>query len=104
VMYLGEIVEQGPVDSVLSQPRHPYTQSLMSAVPEIDAVGLRKRIRLKGDLPSPINPPAGCKFHTRCPLAVDACRTAIPKAEIVAEGHVAACHRLHENLSLLEEA
>ncbi|WP_343082345.1 oligopeptide/dipeptide ABC transporter ATP-binding protein [Ostreiculturibacter nitratireducens] len=104
VMYLGEIVEMGPVDAVLSHPRHPYTQSLMSAVPEVDAVGHKTRVRLKGDLPSPLKPPAGCKFHTRCPLATDACRTTAPKVETVAKGHVAACLRLSENLSLLEDA
>ncbi|WP_347313375.1 ABC transporter ATP-binding protein [Defluviimonas sp. SAOS-178_SWC] len=102
VMYLGEIVEMGPVDSVLSRPRHPYTQSLMSAVPEVDAVGHKNRVRLKGDLPSPLNPPSGCKFHTRCPLAIDACRSKAPMIETVGEGHVAACHRLAEHLSLLE--
>ncbi len=102
VMYLGEIVEMGPVDSVLSRPRHPYTQSLMSAVPEIDTVGRKSRVRLKGDLPSPLNPPSGCKFHTRCPLAIDACRSKAPLTETVGDGHVAACHRLAENLSLLE--
>ena len=102
VMYLGEIVEMGPVDSVLSRPRHPYTQSLMSAVPEVDAVGHKSRVRLKGDLPSPLNPPSGCKFHTRCPLAIEACRSKAPVTETVGDGHVAACHRLAENLSLLE--
>jgi peptide/nickel transport system ATP-binding protein/oligopeptide transport system ATP-binding protein len=104
VMYLGEIVEMGPVEAVLSQPRHPYTQSLMSAVPEVDHPGHRTRVRLKGDLPSPMNPPSGCKFHTRCPLATEVCRSAPPRTEDVGSGHVAACHRLQEKLSLLEEA
>ncbi|MCH8466554.1 MAG: ATP-binding cassette domain-containing protein [Roseinatronobacter sp.] len=104
VMYLGEIVEMGPVDSVLSRPRHPYTQSLMSAVPEIEPSGKAQRVRLTGDLPSPLNPPAGCKFHTRCPLATDICRVRKPVTETVAQGHTAACHRLDENLSLLEGA
>ncbi len=103
VMYLGEIVEMGPVDSVLSQPRHPYTQSLMSAVPEVDHTGPKARVKLVGDLPSPLNPPSGCKFHTRCPLAVEKCKISVPQIEPVAEGHVAGCHRLGENLSLLEE-
>ena len=102
VMYLGEIVETGPVEAVLSRPRHPYTQSLMSAVPELDARGSAKRVRLTGDLPSPLDPPAGCKFHTRCPLAIAACRSAAPETEEVGPGHVAACHRLAENLSLIE--
>lgn len=105
VMYLGEIVEFGPVDSVLSAPRHPYTQSLMSAVPEIEHAGEKKtRVRLAGDLPSPLDPPAGCKFHTRCPLAVDKCRVETPKGESVGVGHIAACHRISENISLLDVA
>ena len=104
VMYLGEIVEMGPVDAVLSAPRHPYTQSLMSAVPDVDHPGHAQRVRLTGDLPSPLNPPTGCKFHTRCPLAVDRCRSEAPKSEDLGGGHLAACHRLHEKLSLLETA
>ena len=103
VMYLGEIVEMGPVEAILARPRHPYTQSLMSAVPEVEAQGRRARIRLTGDLPSPLHPPAGCKFHTRCPLALDICRSAAPVRETVGEGHIAACHRLGEDISLLED-
>jgi len=101
VMYLGEIVEMGPVEAILANPRHPYTQSLMSAVPEVENAGRRARVRLKGDLPSPLRPPPGCKFHTRCPLAVDKCRSVVPVTESVGPGHSAACHRLGENLSLL---
>jgi oligopeptide/dipeptide ABC transporter ATP-binding protein len=104
VMYLGEIVEMGPVEAILAQPRHPYTQSLMSAVPEVEAKSKAQRVRLTGDLPSPLNPPSGCKFHTRCPLATDICRTLKPVSETVGKGHMAACHRLDENLSLLEGA
>ncbi len=103
VMYLGEIVEMGPVEQVLANPRHPYTQSLMSAVPEVDHAGRRKRVRLTGDLPSPLKPPSGCKFHTRCPLATEACARTAPKTETVGPGHSAACLRLAENLSLLDE-
>jgi len=103
VMYLGEIVEMGPVDAILARPRHPYTQSLMSAVPELEAAGRRNRVRLKGDLPSPLAPPPGCRFHTRCPLAIDVCRRIAPPREIVGQGHSAACHRLNENISLLED-
>lgn len=102
VMYLGEIVEMGPVESILARPRHPYTQSLMSAVPEVEASAQTQRVRLSGDLPSPLNPPSGCKFHTRCPLATDICRQRAPDTESVGIGHTAACHRLAENLSLLE--
>jgi len=100
VMYLGEIVEQGPVETVLAGPRHPYTQSLMSAVPEVESTGPRTRVRLTGDLPSPLDPPSGCKFHTRCPLAIDICRSRAPQRESVGPGHDAACHRLHEGLSI----
>lgn len=78
VMYLGEIVETGPTREVMQAPRHPYTQALMSAVPRVHPQARRQRIVLKGDLPSPIHPPAGCKFHTRCPEAMDRCRTEAP--------------------------
>lgn len=104
VMYLGEIVETGPVAAVLDHPRHPYTQSLLSAVPEIGAKRAKGRVRLQGDLPSPLNPPKGCKFHTRCPLAIPVCQTRAPENQSVGAGHVAACHRLDENLSLLDGA
>jgi oligopeptide/dipeptide ABC transporter ATP-binding protein len=73
-------------------------------VPEIGAKRARGRVRLQGDLPSPLNPPPGCKFHTRCPLAVPACRTLVPETRGVGPGHSAACHRLEEGLSLLEGA
>ncbi len=104
VMYLGEIVETGPVAEVLDNPRHPYTQSLLSAVPEVGPRRDRARVRLQGDLPSPLNPPKGCKFHTRCPLAIPLCQTRAPENRTVGPGHVAACYRLDENLSLLEAA
>lgn len=93
VMYLGEIVEQGPARQVLAHPRHPYTKALLSAVPQVEKTdGGQKRIRLEGDLPSPIDPPNGCKFHTRCPDAVDRCRTEIPKDIEIAPSRRAACH------------
>ena len=101
VMYLGEMVELGPVESVISNPRHPYTQSLMSAAPDVDQPGKRNRVQLKGDLPSPMNPPSGCKFHTRCPVAIAICKTEIPATESVGEGHQASCHRLGEAISVL---
>ena len=69
VMYLGRIVERGKVDEVLGNPKHPYTQALLSAVPTIDLASRREIIRLQGDLPSPVNPPAGCHFQPRCPQA-----------------------------------
>jgi oligopeptide/dipeptide ABC transporter ATP-binding protein len=93
VMYLGEIVEVGPTRDVMRDPRHPYTQALMSAVPRVEAHARRQRIVLKGDLPSPIAPPAGCKFHTRCPNAMPRCATQAPPAVAMnADGsHQASC-------------
>jgi oligopeptide/dipeptide ABC transporter ATP-binding protein len=93
VMYLGRIVEEGPTDQLLSNPRHPYTVALLSAVPEPDPSAQRGRIVLRGDLPSPSNPPPGCPFHTRCfhPLKNEHCRTAVPQLRQV-EGTLAACH------------
>ncbi|MNL52708.1 putative D,D-dipeptide transport ATP-binding protein DdpF [compost metagenome] len=100
-MYLGEIVEMGPVEKVLANPRHPYTQSLMSAVPDVDHPGKRARVRLTGDLPSPQFPPPGCKFHTRCPLATERCRSEVPERHELGDGHTAACHLIPDNVSIL---
>jgi oligopeptide/dipeptide ABC transporter ATP-binding protein len=94
VMYLGEIVEFGPARRILESPQHPYTQALLSAVPRVDHVGRHERTRLDGDLPSPISPPAGCKFHTRCPLAFDRCRSEAPQQVRFSDGRTAACHLL----------
>jgi peptide/nickel transport system ATP-binding protein len=92
VMYLGKIVELAGKKALFAQPRHPYTQALLSAVPQ-PVPGLRRqRIILKGDLPSPASPPAGCRFHTRCPYAFDRCRVEEPVLEEKAPGHWAACH------------
>ncbi len=90
VMYLGRIVEEGPVDAVLESPRHPYTQALLSAVPRIEAGGERRVIRLEGELPSPANPPRGCHFHPRCPSAMPECRENYP-AESGTEEHRVRC-------------
>lgn len=93
VMYLGELVEIGEANEVYQQPQHPYTQALLSAVPEATPDREKERILLKGDLPSPQNPPAGCKFHTRCPLAEEICRVKKPELKRVSEdGQMAACH------------
>jgi oligopeptide/dipeptide ABC transporter ATP-binding protein len=92
VMYLGEIVEIGPVREVLDRPKHPYTEALISAVPRVDAPGGRARIRLAGDLPSPLDPPPGCTFHTRCPRVMDICRRVAPGETSLGPDHVVRCH------------
>jgi dipeptide transport system ATP-binding protein len=91
VMYLGRVVEQGPRDEVFAMPRHPYTRALMSATPTVDAASRRTRIILKGELPSPLNPPTGCAFHPRCPLAMARCRVEAPVLLPHGSGRVA-CH------------
>ena len=92
VMYLGRIVETAPSRQLYSAPKHPYTEALLSAVPIPDPSVKRKRVRLKGEVPSPINPPSGCHFHTRCPLAKDVCSKEVPPLKASAEGHLVACH------------
>jgi peptide/nickel transport system ATP-binding protein len=92
VMYLGRIVEHGDVGEVLAGPKHPYTQALLSAVPVVESGAGRNVIRLQGDLPSPVNPPAGCHFHPRCPQAFDRCRNEYPGDSRFTASHTAACH------------
>lgn len=92
VMYLGHVVESAPSKTICRAPQHPYTQALISAVPEVDPDSKRKRIILPGDVPSPINPPSGCPFHPRCPIAVARCKTDVPKLREIAPGHWASCH------------
>lgn len=94
VMYLGKIVELGETRNLFSNPKHPYTQALMSAVPIPDPhkERLRKRIPLKGEIPSPIDPPKGCTFHPRCPIAQERCRVEVPQLRTLKNGSVASCH------------
>jgi oligopeptide/dipeptide ABC transporter ATP-binding protein len=92
VMYLGKIVEIADRAALFAQPQHPYTEALLSAVPVPDPDAAKKRIILRGDVPSPINPPSGCRFHTRCPYAFDRCKTEEPQLQQVRPGHSAACH------------
>jgi oligopeptide/dipeptide ABC transporter ATP-binding protein len=95
VMYLGRIVEIGTTEAIFGDPRHPYTKALLSAIPEPDPNRRHAHIPLSGDVPSPIHPPAGCHFHTRCPVVEDRCRSgAYPRMVEATPGHHAACHLL----------
>jgi oligopeptide/dipeptide ABC transporter ATP-binding protein len=92
VMYLGNMVELAPVKKLYKEPKHPYTKALLSAIPRPEVNKKRERIRLDGDIPSPANPPKGCPFHTRCPIAEEKCKQVIPEWKQVDEEHYAACH------------
>jgi oligopeptide/dipeptide ABC transporter ATP-binding protein len=94
VMYLGQIVEIGPKDDVLASPQHPYTKALIAAAPIPDPRARRERILLEGDVPSPLNPPSGCRFHTRCPFVMARCKQDEPGLREIAPGRLAACHLL----------
>ena len=96
VMYLGSMVELAESYELCNHPIHPYTQTLLSAVPLPDPEKnkTRQRILLEGDIPSPINPPSGCRFHTRCPYATDRCRREMPQLKAYGSDHFAACHKL----------
>jgi oligopeptide/dipeptide ABC transporter ATP-binding protein len=100
IMYLGRIVELGATEGLFEQPFHPYTEALLASLPLPDPAMRRKRLILKGAIPSPINKPSGCAFHTRCPYVQDRCRVEVPEARAIAPGRVVACH-FAEQLSLL---
>ncbi len=92
VMYLGQIVEQSPTDELYDNPLRPYTKALFSAAlpshPDIQ----REEIELQGEVPSPINPPAGCRFHPRCPFAMEKCAVEVPQLKDMGTGHLVSCH------------
>jgi oligopeptide transport system ATP-binding protein len=96
VMYLGNLVELAESNELNKNPLHPYTKTLLSAVPVPDPAKSRsrKRIILEGDIPSPMNPPSGCRFHTRCPYGSPRCKEAVPELRELSPGHFAACHLL----------
>ena len=94
VMYLGSLVEFGSKDDIFSNPLHPYTDALFSAIPYPDPDVKMNRVALKGDIPSPANPPKGCRFHTRCPYATEICKTVVPEYKEYEPGHFAACHHI----------
>jgi peptide/nickel transport system ATP-binding protein len=92
VMYLGTLVESAPTRKLFDNPSHPYTKALLSAIPSLDPDDRGKSQKLDGEIPSPANPPPGCKFHTRCPLAEERCRTEVPQWRELSKDHYAACH------------
>ncbi len=94
VMYLGQTIEYGPADDIFNRPAHPYTKALLSAIPDIDTESLDEINELKGSVPSAINPPAGCRFNTRCPEVMDICQKQKPGVSEIRSAHKANCHLL----------
>ena len=92
VMYLGDLVEYGSTEDIFSNPLHPYTEALFSAIPVPDPNAKMNRIVLEGSIPSPANPPSGCKFHTRCARCTERCKHEVPKQVEVEPGHFVVCH------------
>ncbi len=98
VMYLGNIVELANTEELYMNPMHPYTEALLSAIPTTDSDDKKEVIILEGDIPSPIKPPSGCKFHTRCRYATEICSKVVPEFEEVRPGHFVACHHKLNNI------
>lgn len=96
VMYLGKVVEQGTCEQLFENPRHPYTQALLSSTPQLSPDKRRQRIKLQGELPSPLNPPSGCAFHGRCQFANDRCKQETPSLASMKNGQLIACHAVEE--------
>jgi peptide/nickel transport system ATP-binding protein len=92
VMYLGKVVEVGPADTILHSPRHPYTRALLASMPSVDPARRTREAPIAGDPPNPINPPPGCRFHTRCAFAADVCKSREPSLTDLGGAHLAACH------------
>jgi len=103
VMYLGKVVEVARTEDLFATPLHPYTHALLSGIPIPDVEHKPQRIILAGDVPSPRNPPTGCRFHTRCPFAIDRCLQEEPLLEIVESDHMSACHRKQELIGLVQD-
>ena len=99
VMYLGNIVEIAPADQLFSNPQHPYTQALISAIPQVEKEKRVNRIILKGDIPNPADAPSGCYFHPRCPIAIDKCSSVAPTLKITGANHLTSCHLVTEAVS-----
>ena len=95
VMYLGRLVEMAPTRALFTKPRHPYTSALLAAIPSLDP-DRRQAVKLVGEIPSPLSPPTGCRFHTRCVHATDRCKTQAPQWRSVADDHFVACHFAEE--------
>ena len=102
VMYLGKMVELTTREALFREPLHPYTKALLSAIPIPDPTVKRERVILQGDVPSPVNPPSGCRFHTRCPVAIDKCKSIEPPLEELRPGHWVACHVAREEIDRIK--
>ena len=102
VMYLGDLVEYSDKKGLFANPLHPYTQALLSAVPVPDPNYKMNRIILQGSIPSPANPPKGCKFHTRCPYVMEICKTVVPQTREIEEGHMVVCHLFNDQGTLVD--